>query len=118
MSVKMIMSAKFKLGVANLGRWVPRLLRQQQMNCPLCPEIVPNTVIHLVCYCPSVREKRNETGISAFINQGLLRDFTMEEIYVKFVNCLDLHDNVVTRADSLERGRALQDLIDHWLSKW
>ena len=112
------MISEFKLDCASLGDRQPRLGHVRKPFCPVCPMNVPNTGLHLLFSCGSVSGLRIESGVQAFVNQCLLKGFSLIGAYKLFVNGLDASRKVLSRSDYLERGKTMKDMREMWLTKW
>ena len=110
--------SEFKLDCASLGDRQPRLGHVRKPFCPVCPMNVPNTGLHLLFSCGSVSGLRIESGVQAFVNQCLLKGFSLIGAYKLFVNGLDASRKVLSRSDYLERGKTMKDMREMWLTKW
>ena len=110
--------AQFKLGVAGLGNRQPILGRQRQSTCPLCPVPTTNCEQHLVAECSSVSMKRHETGISTFLTQCQLHGLPLPVAFRYYVTGLNFKGEPISKSSILDRGLALHDLRDEWLSRW
>ena len=110
--------AEFKLDCANLGNKQPRQGHVRKPFCPVCPNNVPNTGMHLLFSCGSVAALRLETGLQSYISQCLMNGLSLNECYRNFVNGLTTCGKPITKQEYLERGKTMNDMRHLWLSKW
>ena len=110
--------SQFKLECEGLGNKVPREGRRRKLFCPVCPDLRPNTGLHMLFYCSALSSIRSETGISSFLNSCLLRGCDYERAYFIFVNGLDLNLEHIDRHAYYERAKCMSIMRIKWLSKW
>ena len=110
--------SEFKLDHAGLGEKIPRLGHSRKPLCPVCPNQVKNTGMHMLFECSSVAALRCSTGIRSFMTLCLDKGMTLSQCYLKFVNGLDSNGNPIKVVDYLERGKCMHDMREAWLSKW
>ena len=111
---------KFRYNMAPIGNKYPRAGRAQvHQFCPVCPNNVVNSVVHLALFCPSVEGiRKDQTCISSFRNLCLSKGFTEDETFHLYVDGYDWNRNPVEAADYLQRGEDLTLLMESWLSLW
>ena len=110
--------SQFKLECAGLGNKQPRTGHLRKPFCPACPTRTPNTGAHLLFECGSVSTLRRDTGIQSFLTLGLHRGLSRIQCFSYFVNGLDTKGQSINKLDYLERGKAMNDMREKWLSKW
>ena len=110
--------SQFKLECAGLGNKQPRTGHLRKPFCPACPTRTPNTGAHLLFECGSVSTLRRDTGIQSFLTLGLHRGLSRMQCFSYFVNGLDTKGQSINKLDYLERGKAMNDMREKWLSKW
>ena len=110
--------AEFKLECAGLGNKQPRPGHLRKPFCPVCPVRSANNGLHLLFECGSVAALRCETGIQSFLVQCLNKGLSLAQSFTTFVNGLDSHGQPLNQQDYLERGKAMRDMRDLWLTKW
>ena len=111
--------AKVKMACAGLGNKAPRTGRVRQRHCPLCmPQRQEISEQHVLTTCPSVEQVRRVTGVSGLINSFRLVGQEEDEAYFSFINGLDTKGKGVSREYFLLRGKAMQEVVDAWLSRW
>ena len=110
--------SQFKLDCAGLGDKRPRTGHLRKQFCPVCPEMHPNTGLHLLLECGAVSTLRYRTGILSFLDQCLKKNLSPAQCYSYFIGGLSSDGKQLHQQDYLERGRAMRDMRDLWLSKW
>ena len=110
--------SQFRLDCTGLGDKQPRTGHTRKPFCPVCPTRTPNTGLHLLFECGSVSALRCKTGIQSFLGQCLHKGLSLSMSYKNFVNGLNTDGQPLDRQDYLERGKAMRDMRELWLSKW
>lgn len=110
--------SQFRLGCEGLGNKVPRDGHRKKFICPACPELRPNSGIHLLFHCSSLSSLRSETGISSFLNSCILNGIDSGTAYTIFVNGLNLKFERIDRDSYYERANCMKIMRNKWLTKW
>ena len=83
--------AQFRLSNAGLGNRCPRFVTRRT-SCPLCTSLHLSEG-HVVFFCPSVEQYREEFDLAFFRGICTSKGFTEEMVYVTFVNGFDWNGN-------------------------
>ena len=110
--------SQFKLDCAGLGDKKPRTGHCRKQFCPVCPINHPNTGLHLLLECGSLSDLRRKTGLSSFLEQCLMKNLSPSQCYSYFVGGMTSDGHQLSRLNYLQRGKAMRDMRDLWLSKW
>ena len=111
--------ARFHLGAAGLGNKAPWVGRPDRTKfCPLRPGGVQSNEQHIVMCCRAVEKERKETGLLTTINLGRLAGLEDEQVYYNLLNGRARDGKALSRADFLAVGKALNVVLDKWLSLW
>ena len=111
--------SKVKAACAGLGNKAPRPGRMRQRHCPLClPVQTEISEKHVLTSCPSMEQIRRETGVTAVINSLRFVGHEEEEAFYYYVNGMDGAGKKVDKSTYLQRGEAMREVLDGWLSLW
>ena len=111
--------AQFRLSNAGLGNRYPRwagFFYARQVFCPLCTSLLSED--HVILSCPSIAEARSNLGIAFYRNRCQEKGLSDHSTFSSLVNGLDHHGAVVSKAEIVNLGVALDTLRGLWLSKW
>ena len=110
--------SEFRLGCEGLGNKQPRSGYNRKPLCPVCPQSVPNSGLHLLFMCSALSRLRVDSGISSFISACSIRGLSLEKTYHLFITGLNSGGVAVSRDVFFERAKCMHDMRQLWLTKW
>ena len=110
--------SEFRLGVEGLGNKNPRTGYNRKQFCPVCPQLQPNSGIHLLFSCSSLSRLRVDTGISSFLTACTVLGVSLDEAYQLFISGFDSKRKQISQESFRDRAKCMHDMRKLWLTKW